>query len=228
MDDRFRPLAFPLADDAAPAAASPFPPLAPAGAESGAPAAEQDRMRQLEAMLQEMQGRAEIIEKEAWDKAYAAGEKAGMELGRRRAEQMLAEIEALREALAGEAARLRERAAEAIVDLAEGLARAAIGHAPADAAWMAELARQAAMTLAPETELTLFAPPDALEALQSLLDDAAPIRRIEADPALARGQCRLEGEERAALIDPARAIETLACALRAEALEQPSETDAGS
>ncbi|MDX8401450.1 MAG: FliH/SctL family protein [Mariprofundaceae bacterium] len=211
-DTGFRPLSFPHEEGATPAA-TPFPSLCTAAGSTEAPA-EQDRMRQLEAMLQEMQGRAEIIEKEAWEKAYAAGEKAGMELGRRRAEQLLTDIEALRDALEREVARLREQGADAIVEIAVMLAQRLIGHAlAAHPAWLAELAGQAIERLAPEERLVLRAPPDATAALRTMLDEAR-LARIVPDTSLPPGQCRIEGEERTAILAPENALRDLGEALK--------------
>jgi len=45
---------------------------------------EPDRMQQLEKMLAEKHDSQAAIERDAYDKAYAAGEKAGLALGRKR------------------------------------------------------------------------------------------------------------------------------------------------
>ncbi|MES0371706.1 MAG: hypothetical protein ABUK11_05450, partial [Mariprofundaceae bacterium] len=96
---RLEPLPFEkIEGTATPVAASPFPALKsglpnPIGVSAAdivggtAAGAEVQRMDQLEKMLQEAQGRTETVEREAYDKAYNAGEKAGLVLGGKRAEQ---------------------------------------------------------------------------------------------------------------------------------------------
>jgi len=104
-----------------------------------------NRMQQLEAMLHEAQGRAEIIEKEAYDKAYLAGEKAGMALGKKRGEQLLGSLQESLQDATDELTAMRQSFAEAAMDVAGFIASQILTDAlDSDHSRLWEIARQAA------------------------------------------------------------------------------------
>ncbi|MFQ5518870.1 MAG: flagellar assembly protein, partial [Mariprofundus sp.] len=123
------PLAFPEDNKVSSRKKSTFPYTAVSSGQHAASAQSEgnNRMQQLEAMLKEAQGRAEVIEKETYEKAYMAGEKAGMALGRKRGEQIL---ESLQETLKGAESSLssmQHSFAEAAIDVAGHIAERIVG-----------------------------------------------------------------------------------------------------
>jgi len=91
------------------------------------PPAEEQRMQELERMLQEAQGRAEMMEREAYDKAYAAGEKAGMVLGSKRAEQSLEHMDGLLKQAEEQVSHLAEVCNDTVLDIAQAVIEHALG-----------------------------------------------------------------------------------------------------
>jgi len=167
------------------------------------------RMRQLEAMLKEVQGRAEIVEKEAYDKAYLAGEKAGMALGKRRGEQIL---ETLRESLKDSGASLeaiQQSFAEAAMDVAGFIAKQIIADAVQDnpvRLW--DMAKQAAAQLPDTTALTIAVSPDDFFAFKRLLENSDSLTVLSSDPAIENGTCRIISSQQDILVDPVAAVDT--------------------
>ena len=92
--------------------------------------AEVQRMDQLEKMLQDAQGRAEVVEREAYDKAYAAGEKAGLALGEKRAEQIVEAMEECLKRAENEAALMRQSCVDAVVDISQLVVEQLVGELP--------------------------------------------------------------------------------------------------
>ncbi len=199
--------------------AAPLPPLASEGSSNLEPEPEASRMQQLEAMLKEVQGRAEIIEKEAYDKAYLAGEKAGIALGKRRAEQMLAALESVLDQAERSLEEIRSGFAKAIVELAAGLAGRLLDQTLEEhPEWLVAAARNAAERLLEDATppLALVVSEDDAEAFRKLLDTDELPARIRTDPELPQGRCLICARDRMARIAPAERLPMLIQALRAE------------
>jgi len=166
-------------------------------------------MRQLEAMLKEVQGRAEIVEKEAYDKAYLAGEKAGMALGKRRGEQIL---DALQESLKDTGASLaaiQDSFAEAAMDVAGFIAKQIIADAlQDDKTRLWDIAKQAAEQLPDATTLTIAVSPDDFFAFKRLLEGSDALAILSSDTAIQNGTCRIISSQQDILVDPVAAVDS--------------------
>jgi len=161
------------------------------------------RMQQLEAMLEEVQGRAEIVEKDAYDKAYLAGEKAGMALGQRRGEQIL---DSLQESLkdSGDAlTSMQQSFAEAAMHVAGFIARQIVTDAVQDNnAVLWDIAKQAAEQLPDATDLHIAVSPDDFFAFKRLLEDSDSLTVLISDAAIQSATCRIISNQQDILVDP--------------------------
>ncbi|WP_167631897.1 FliH/SctL family protein [Mariprofundus ferrooxydans] len=166
-----------------------------------------NRMQQLEQMLQEAQGRAEIVEKEAYDKAYLAGEKAGMTLGKKRGEQILETVQASLKEAEHDIATLRSAFAEAAMDVAEHIAEQIIGRSLAhDRSALLDIARQAANQLPDTSKLHIAVSADDYATFKRMLDDDDTTAVLRADPTVTTGTCRVISADQDILIDPVGAV----------------------
>jgi flagellar biosynthesis/type III secretory pathway protein FliH len=166
------------------------------------------RMQQLETMLKEVQGRAEIVEKEAYDKAYLAGEKAGMALGKRRGEQILDSIqESLKDAGAALAA-IQDSFADAAMDVAGFIAKQIIADTvQSNKTTLWDIAKQAAEQLPDASTLTIAVSPDDFFAFKRLLEDSDTLAVLNSDPAVQNGTCRIISSQQDILVDPVAAVD---------------------
>jgi len=222
------PLSFPEDKNAAASTVAEFPYTSmPGGSHQSGPLASSgiNRMQQLESMLQEAQGRAEIIEKEAYDKAYLAGEKAGMALGKKRGDQML---ETLQESLhdAGhELAVIHQSFAEAAMDVAGFIAEQIVSDAISanhDRLW--QIAKQAATRLPATADLRIAVSPDDYAVFKRLLEVESSMAALSSDVNIASGTCRIISSQQDMLIDPVSAVQSFLEQLR-PALLQVSDGD---
>ncbi len=166
-----------------------------------------NRMQQLEQMLEETQGRAEIIEKEAYDKAYLAGEKAGLALGQKRAEQILDTVkDALKEA-DNELAAIKQAFAEAAMDLGRHIAEQIIGGAiESNAASLFDMAQKAAAQLPETGGLNIAISPDDYSAFNRLLQESPTQHVLSSNASVKTGTCRIISARQDILIDPIAAV----------------------
>ena len=157
------PLSFPQSepDPADDRGAFPFAAAGSSGSEHASESSGVNRMQQLEAMLAEVQGRAEVVEKEAYDKAYMAGEKAGMALGRKRAEQTLDDLEQSLGSAEESLQSMQASFAEAAMDVAGYIDRALVGDVrEQEPARLRAIAREAARQLPDTDGLRIAVSPD--------------------------------------------------------------------
>jgi len=224
------PLIFPAGKAVTQKPASTFPfspgdqPLHPS--QGGA----ENRMQQLERMLQEAQGRAEIIEKEAYDNAYLAGEKAGMALGKKRGEQILESLQTSLQSVEQDIATLHRSFAEAAMDVAEHMARQIIGDTISKhPSQLLDIARQAALQLPNTTGLRIAVATDDHASFQRMLDETESSMILRADPGIQPGTCRIISSDQDILIDPVTAISVYLGQIREPMLapEQPPLPDTG-
>jgi len=226
------PLSFPEEEHPAAQAAGYFP----YGA-IGDPQAGQDidqnanRMKQLENMLQEVQGRAEIIEKEAYDKAYLAGEKAGMVLGKKRGEQILESLQETLKEAEHHVAAMQQAFAESAMDIASFIAGQIVTEAlQTDTAHLFEIANKAAAQLPDTSDLRIAVSPDDFFTFKRLLDDAPGVAVLSSDSNIGSGTCRVISSQQDILIDPVAAVSAYIEALRSELIQpttarQPVQRD---
>ncbi len=227
---RLTPLSFPYdqqLDQTLPDA-FPYPPIGEQPGPDTAPAAgSANRMQQLEAMLKEVQGRAEIVEKEAYDKAYLAGEKAGMALGQKRAEQILETLQQSLQGVETELTEIRGAFAEAVVDVAGFIAEQIVGDAvTADQSHLWAMAKRAAAQLPQLGDLSVAVSPDDYVAFKRLLDDEEQrLMPLVSDPAVAAGTCRIISSQQDILIDPVAAVTAALEQLRPLLLQESDPAD---
>lgn len=166
---------------------------------------ETDRMRELEQMLNDAQSRSRDIEREAYDKAYAAGEEAGLDLGRKRAEQMTNNLDALLLQCEKSARRLHECMDEAVLDIADAVIRHVVDTMVDEHPdYIKQMIAQATRYL-PETEsLTLAVSVQDIGMFERLLGDTP--NKLVADDNISPGTCRIMASDHDTLIDPQAAI----------------------
>jgi len=187
--------------------AIPFPFVSATQKSPNPNAVTENRMQQLEQMLQEVQGRAEIVEKEAYDKAYLAGEKAGMALGKKRGEQILAALQTSLKDTESDITAMRTSFAEAAMDVAGHIAEQIIGHSlTQERASLLNIARQAASQLPDIANLRIAVAADDYATFKRMLDDDASTMVLSADATVAAGTCRLISANQDILIDPVAAV----------------------
>ncbi len=197
-------------------AASPFP-FAAMGASSSAEAQavmtplhatpaddEKQRMAELEKMLDEAQSRAAMIEQEAYDKAYAAGEKSGLALGEKRAEQIVQGLQEVLHHAELELQALQQQSVDAVLDICEAvLTHVMASHDQGLWQAMQTLVREASLQLGQHAHvpLTLLVHPQDLAMFEKMegIMDTLPIQ-TQAD--VQQGTCRLVSAEQDVLIDP--------------------------
>ena len=219
---KITPLSFPEDPNASTQVASAFPytsidaaPISPANNSS-------NRMQQLEGMLKEVQGRAEIIEKEAYDKAYLSGEKAGIVLGRKRGEQILEALQATLQETETSLAHIQQCFAEAALDVAKHIAESIVGDIThADPARLLNIAQQAAAQLPDSSGWRIAVSADDFSSFKRLLEKEGSLINLHRDNTVANGSCRVISSQQDILIDPLAAVDSYLNSLR-PALLSPS------
>ncbi len=184
------------------------------------------RMKQLEQMLQEVQGRAEIVEKEAYDKAYLAGEKAGMALGKKRAEQILETLEESLKGVEGSLLTIQHAFSEAAMDIGRHIAEQIVGHViEQDHSKLLKIAYQAAAQLPDTSELKIAVSSDDFVSFKRLLDDSDRIAILTSDSTTASGTCRIVSAQQDILIDPIAAVASYLDQLSPAMLKEITDND---
>ncbi len=184
---------------------SPFPFEGATPVEDGHESA--DRLRQLEAMLARNQEKAAEIEREAYDKAYAAGEKAGLALGQKRAEQILERMQGLLDACAPEFEAVRLAMCEAVVDIGGALAAWLIGDiTEAERNRLLDMAKKTAQAMPGMIDMKIAVHPDDYTRMEKLLGETGEERKLIADASVRPGAIRLFSKSRDVLVDPIAAI----------------------
>ncbi len=166
-----------------------------------------DRLRLLEERLAKHQERATQIEQEAHEEAYAAGEKAGLELGGRRAEQILDRMRNILDDSGEQLDEIREHAYGAIVDISGAIAEWLVGEITGDdRVRLLQMARKAADEF-PETEhLKIALHPDDLAHIKKLPADSGDATPLVSDASMAPGSVRIFSRSRDTLFDPRACI----------------------
>jgi len=230
------PLSFPQDKNASEHQPSsfPYPSILGSHHQTGQPAADSaSRMQQLENMLKEVQGRAEVIEKEAYDQAYLAGEKAGMALGKKRAEQIIHSLQESLQGAEGLLIDIQGSFAEAAMDVAEFIAKKIIANAvQEDKSRLWQIAKQATEQLPNATDLRIAVSPDDFFTFNRLLEEDNSAILLSSDAAVESGTCRIISSQQDILIDPVAAVDVYLRQLSPGLLQaskhdvQPGQSDA--
>jgi len=181
---------------------------------------EQDRLKELEQMLNDAQSRAAIVEQEAYDKAYAAGEKAGLALGEKRAEQILESMTQVVAQAEQELQNLQHQSIEVIVELTDSITKRIVGDSPKDIASTLEKAVNRSFTklnIGTQHKLMLVVHPNDLEMFERMktLPEGLNMR---ADDKIVQGSCKLLSSHQDTLIDPKAMIEKAVSLIRKQFL----------
>ena len=169
---------------------------------------EKKRMEELDLVLQEARGRAEIMEREAYDKAYAAGEKSGMALGEKRAEQTLDQLDGLLKQAELQLGGLEHMCREAVLDIAEAVVKQVLGNVDESRHIMlVQAIEREAFQFPDMNQLILMVNPSDLEAIVALLP-GTPMAdcRIHAQQDVEEGGCRLMSVNQDVMINPMTAM----------------------
>lgn len=174
---------------------------------SDAAPSEEQRLKQLEKMLDEAQSRAAIVEQEAYDKAYAAGEKAGLALGEKRAEQIISSMAKITAAAEKELSQLQHQSIEVVTTLAEHLVKHIVGNDEINLQPIIQQAIEASLSqldIAGKQRVVLTVHPHDL-AMFKRMQSLAKIS-IKSSEHIQQGSCKLLTPHHDTLIDPQRMI----------------------
>lgn len=177
---------------------------------------EETRLQALEKMLHEAQSRTSIIEQEAYDKAYAAGEKAGLALGEKRAEQALALLQSVVEQAQGELSNLKHESMDAVLDISKAVVEHALGECDGGMEKVLEKSVEQAMQsfdLDDGMGLTLLVNSHDL-AMFSRLTSLPEQYKVKASKEISAGTCRLISQGQDALIAPKESMRKAIIRLR--------------
>lgn len=168
---------------------------------------EQQRMQELDRMLQEARSRADMVEREAYDKAYAAGEKSGLALGEKRAEQTLEQLEKLLQQTEMQLNSLDYMCREAILDISEAMVLQLLGDmAENQQDILIKAVKRAAFQFPNMSELLVLVNPHDAQSFEALLPDLLSGSRIRAQADVEEGSCRLMSEQHDVLVHPSQAL----------------------
>jgi flagellar assembly protein FliH len=179
---------------------APAPPGAPGPPGAVAPAVEEappsSPALDEQAMLAEHQARLAALEREAFTKGYAQGERAGLEAGGKRAEAMLRRVAQTIEELGGLRQTLIQETERQMVQLALTLARRVVHREvtldPELAAALAHVALERLGTTVPAT--IRLNPEDYTIVAQDGARWGGATVTVVPDPSIARGGCLVESE----------------------------------
>lgn len=143
----------------------------------------------------EQQARLAALERDAFAKGYAQGERAGTEAGARRSEAMLRRLGETLNELAGLREQILRQSERQLVQLALALARRIVKREMAvDDEFLMALARVALDRLGESSAATIHLHPDdyARTPARQLEQWSSSHIKVTADPAVPRGGCRVE------------------------------------
>lgn len=185
-----------------------------------------DRVHELERMLADTQGKAAAIEQAAYDKAYAAGEKAGMALGQKRAEQILERMQQMQHEAGQQFADIRHLAGETIVDMAAQLSAWLIGELTSeDHSRLLALAEKTAQGLPQPEEVQIAVSPEDYADFEKLMEDSEHAFPLIADEGVPAGKVRVFNRSRDVLVDPHAALADAVAGLKTELLQEHAGRD---
>ncbi|MDX8409897.1 MAG: FliH/SctL family protein [Mariprofundales bacterium] len=209
----------PLNGDKMPTAPTSTSAAPPAGAPPPPPPSETElRIMQLEQMLQEAKSHAEQQENEAYTSAYTNGEKAGIALGKSRADDILDQLEKMLTQADQQMQHIQQASADAIIDIAQMVTETLIGELSNDQRdWLFKAAARVSEAMnTGEGRLKLALHPDDLADLKTVIGEQAQPWQLVADSNLTSGSCRLMSDQQDALIDPIHSVAELVRQVRPE------------
>jgi len=183
------------------------------------PVSEADiRVMQLEKMLQEAKAHAEQQENDAYNTAYANGEKAGIALAKERADATIDQFDQMLEQAQQQMLHIQRATADAVIDIAQMITESLIGEINGNQReWLVNAAAKVAdMLPGSNTALQLAVNPEDLADIKRIMADEQREWQVVADPTLNSGCCRLVSEQQDAFIDPLHAVAELVRTIRPE------------
>lgn len=174
------------------------------GGQSNQGESEKQRLQELEKMLSDAQSRTAIVEQEAYDKAYAAGEKAGLALGEKRAEQYLESMANILKHAELELEHLQHDSVHVVVELAETITEKVMGGKPNGIFAVLEQSVQrivAQLDIQGKQQLKLVVHPQDMVIFQRMGGLPEGLR-MHADDNIQQGTCKLLSTHHDTLIDP--------------------------
>ncbi len=184
----------------------------------------ENRAAELERMMMELQDKAAVAEREAYNKAYQMGEKAGLELGKRRAENILAELQQLLDMFHGHVKEVYQQLDQQVIALANMVSKKLMGSSIRDEGMMEALIRRAIeaseFDLA-ESRLVLH--PEDIERIRLMLQEEEIPLICATDSAIQPGTARLHSHDGMVLIDVSRAIDQCFDFIRTKVAEEWEE-----
>ncbi len=172
--------------------------------------AEQQRLAELESMLSEAQSRTALVEQQAYDKAYAAGEKAGLALGEKRAEQILEVLEHMRSQVEQELLCLQQKSVEVVTEMAGVIIKKILDD---DAQYMEKVLEKTIHQLLAHLDISgqsvvLCLNPRDLDMFRRMLEMPESVR-IELDEHMAQGSCRILSKHHDTWIEPKAMVDKM-------------------
>ena len=178
-----------------------------------------NRLEQLEKMLAEKHAFDESKEREAYDKAYMSGEKAGLALGQKRAEQILEKMQLLQDQAGQQLDEIRTGMCEAVLDIGIALAEWIVGEmTTAERGRLLAMAERASHSLPKLGGMVMLVHPADFAQFEKLIADSDFRPTLRTDGSIRPGSVRLANEEQDILIDPSASIAEAVAQLKKELL----------
>lgn len=185
-----------------------------------------DRLEQLEKMLAEKHAFDANMEREAYDKAYMSGEKAGLALGQKRAEQILEKMQQLQEQTQRQLDEIRNSMCEAVLDISGALTQWLVGEMTAeDRSRLLAMAEKAARSLPVAEKMVMVVHPGDFSQFEKLLVESDFHPKLLIDNTVTPGSIRIANEEQDILIDPSASIAEAVAQLKKDILAGDSVVD---
>jgi len=170
--------------------------------------AQDNRLRLLEEKLSKHQAIAVKIEQQAYEKAYAEGEKVGLELGGKRAEQVLEQMQQILDEAVRQLDEIREHASDAITDISGAIAEWLIGEiTEKEYDRLLQMAKKASRQFPEMEQLKIALHPDDLASVKKLPVDSDKEPPLVSDTSMLAGSVRIFTHSRDVLFDPHACIE---------------------
>jgi len=182
-----------------------FPPKQSGGAPKKTSSA--NRLEQLEAMLAEKESFNETLERESYDKAYLSGEKAGLALGQKRAEQILEKMQQMQEQTQQQLDEIKNTMCEAVIDISGRLAEWLVEDITADdRARLLNMAEKAARSFPEIDKIVMVVHQDDFSQYEKLLSESDFKPHLLTDNSVQPGCMRIANKAQDLLIDPQASI----------------------
>jgi flagellar biosynthesis/type III secretory pathway protein FliH len=166
-----------------------------------------NRLEQLKTMLAEKHAFDANLERETYDKAYLSGEKAGLALGQKRAEQILEKMQRLQEQTQLQLDEIKNTMCEAMIDISGILAEWLVGNITADERMrLLDMVKKAAQILPDTGGMVMVVHPDDFSQFEKLLIESDFQPHLLTDNSVRPSCMRIANEAEDILIDPCVSI----------------------